>query len=468
MNHSDCAWYSFSPERSADNGEQFAEALERVGVEIVRDDPDPQMAAVVWLGVGVDAASELKDLCEFHAGRVIAVASDLKPAAIWQLVRAGAANVLSPDDLFSPARIAALLERFAEVESLASLPVVRNNLVGTSRVWRRLLLRVVELSRFTDTSLLVTGESGTGKELIARLLHTLDGRERKGELVTLDCTTVSPELSGSEFFGHERGSFTSAVAARDGAFSLADGGTLFLDEVGELPMVLQAELLRVVQERTYKRVGGNSWKSANFRLVCATNRDLRAEEERGNFRLDFYHRIASSTLHLPPLRERREDILPLARHFIKEARGGEVEGVAPAVEEFLLAREYRGNVRELRQLTQRMAKAHVGPGPVDIGDIPEEDRGGMYELLDSGKADADFEQPVRRALAAGKTLQQLKELAADVAMDIALREAEGNAGRAAERLGVTRRAVELRLAGRKNEPQPVRESASPVRSKDHR
>ena len=233
-------------------------------------------------------------------------------------------------------------------------------------------------------------------------------------------------------------------------------------------MVLQAELLRVVQERTYKRVGGNSWKSANFRLVCATNRDLRAEEVLGNFRLDFYHRIASATLHLPPLRERREDILPLARHFIKEARGGEVEGIAPAVEEFLLAREYRGNVRELRQLTQRMAKAHVGPGPVDIGDIPEEDRCGMYELLDSGKADADFEQPVRRALASGKTLQQLKELAADVAMDIALREAQGNAGRAAERLGVTRRAVELRLAGRKGESQPVRESASPVRAKDHR
>ena len=468
MKYSDCAWYTISPERSASHGGHFAEALERVGVELVRDDPDPQMAAVVWLATGVDALSELKGICEFHAGRVIIVASGLKPAAMWELVRVGASNVLSPDDLFSPGRIAALLGRFATVESLSSLPVVRNNLIGASPVWRRLLLRVVELSRFTDTSLLVTGESGTGKELIARLLHTLDGRERKGELVTLDCTTVSPELSGSEFFGHERGSFTSAVAARDGAFSLADGGTLFLDEVGELPMVLQAELLRVVQERTYKRVGGNSWKTANFRLVCATNRDLRAEEMRGNFRLDFYHRIASATLHLPPLRERREDIMPLARHFIKEARGGEVEGVAPAVEEFLRAREYRGNVRELRQLTQRMAKAHVGPGPLDIGDIPEEERCGMYVVLDSGTADADFEQPIRRALAAGKTLQQLKELAADVAMDIALREAEGNAGRAAERIGVTRRAVELRIAGRRGQPPPVRDSASPVRARDHR
>src|SRR5678816_4688946 len=141
---------------------------------------------------------------------------------------------------------------------------------------------------------LIAGESGTGKELVARLIHALDRREPKGPFVVLDCTTVSPELAGSEFFGHERGAFTTAVTAREGAFAMADGGTLFLDEVGELPLALQAELLRVIQERVYKRVGSNTWKQADFRLVCATNRDLAAEEAKGNFRLDLFHRIASS------------------------------------------------------------------------------------------------------------------------------------------------------------------------------
>ena len=129
-----------------------------------------------------------------------------------------------------------------------------------------------------------------------------------------------PSLSGSEFFGHEKGAFTGAAAARDGAFELADGGTLFLDEVGELPVTLQAELLRVIQEGTFKRVGSNTWRKSSFRLVCATNRDLAAEQAHGaRFRSDFFYRIAGCTLHLPSLRDRTEDILPLFRHFFRQA-----------------------------------------------------------------------------------------------------------------------------------------------------
>src|SRR5262249_5035658 len=125
-------------------------------------------------------------------------------------------------------------------------------------------------------------------------------------------------LSGSEFFGHERGAFTGAVSQRDGAFALADGGTLFLDEVGELPLPLQAQLLRVVQERTYKRVGGNTWHRTNFRLVCATNRDLLAQVGRGEFRADLYYRIASFVCKLPPLRQRLDDVIPLAEYFLRQ------------------------------------------------------------------------------------------------------------------------------------------------------
>ncbi len=139
---------------------------------------------------------------------------------------------------------------------------------------------MVEIARFTDAAVLITGESGTGKERMAQLIHELDPRPKKGRLVVLDCSTVVPSLSGSEFFGHEKGAFTGASAPRSGAFELADGGTLFLDEVGELAVPLQAELLRVIQEGTFKRVGSNTWRRSAFRLVCATNRDLAAARDR--------------------------------------------------------------------------------------------------------------------------------------------------------------------------------------------
>jgi transcriptional regulator with GAF, ATPase, and Fis domain len=216
-----------------------------------------------------------------------------------------------PADL---ARAVALrLERWEQVDRVVNSAVVRDHLVGQGPAWLSLMRQIVEVARFTDASILITGESGTGKELVARLVHTLDPRPDKKDLVVLDCTTVVPELSGSEFFGHERGAFTGAVATREGAFALADGGTLFLDEVGDLPLPLQGQLLRVVQERMYKRIGGNHWHRAEFRLVCATNRDLPHEVERAAFRSDFYYRIANWPCRLPPLCERREDILLLGR-----------------------------------------------------------------------------------------------------------------------------------------------------------
>jgi transcriptional regulator with GAF, ATPase, and Fis domain len=151
--------------------------------------------------------------------------------------------------------------------------------------------------------------------MVARLIHNLDSRPGKGNLVVLDCTTVVPSLSGSEFFGHDRGAYTGAVLERKGAFELADGGTLFLDEVGELPAPMQAELLRVVQEGTFKRVGSNLWRKSEFRLICATNRNLEEEQEVGTFRSDFYYRIAGWKLRLPSLRERPDDIVALFLHF---------------------------------------------------------------------------------------------------------------------------------------------------------
>ena len=235
--------------------------------------------------------------------------------------------------------------------------------MGDSPAWQAVLRDAVEVARFTDAAVLITGESGTGKERVAQLIHELDPRPAKKRLVVLDCSTVVPSLSGSEFFGHEKGAFTGASAARQGAFELADGGTLFLDEVGELSVPLQAELLRVIQEGTFKRVGSNTWRKSAFRLVCATNRDLAAEQADGAFRNDFYYRIAGCTLHLPSLRERTEDILPLFRHFFRQAHpDGEPPELEGAVRDLLVSREYPGNVRDLRSLVLRIVHRYLGTG----------------------------------------------------------------------------------------------------------
>ena len=139
---------------------------------------------------------------------------------------------------------------------------------------------MIETILFSQAPILLIGESGTGKELISRLIHALDKRADKKKLVVVDCTTIVPELSGCELFGHERGSYTNAIQSREGAFALANNGTLFLDEIGELPMNLQAELLRVLQEGMYKKVGSNSWQKTSFRLVCATHRNLKIAVEK--------------------------------------------------------------------------------------------------------------------------------------------------------------------------------------------
>ena len=435
----------------------IASALACEGVTCQRRDEVPESS----LGV-VFFDRETPELIEFiqhstHHGlhRVLAVATHRAAVAgnrPWKLMQAGASDVMAWDGSAAPAAtITARLQRWKAVDDLVNAPVVRDNLVGRSRAWVMVLRQVIELARYTDASVLITGESGTGKELIARLIHTLDPRADKRDLVVLDCTTVVPELSGSEFFGHERGAFTHAVSSRDGAFALADGGSLFLDEVGELPLSLQAELLRIVQERTYKRIGSNQWKSVNFRLVCATNRNLQEEQARGAFRLDFYHRIASWTCKLPSLNERREDIIPLTECFLRQMHAPEeAPGLDPAVRDYLLLREYPGNVRDLRQLVTRMAKRHVGRGPITVGDIPEDENPFAAEMMRRDWKDAKFQSAIRHALSMGVTLKQIGNSATEIAIRIALEDEMGNLQQAAKKLGVTDRALQMRRASQRD------------------
>ncbi len=456
-------WFHHLRVRDFAMREAMLVAVHRQGVKLEADESGEMEGPGLVLFDRVDA-----ELCEalhrdsrggFH--RIVAVATTqaaLGEGGAWRLLEAGAADVFAWDGMADPgAAIAARFRRFAEVDSLLDSPVVRKDLTGESPVWISALRQIVEVAAFSDASVLITGESGTGKELVARLIHELDARPNKGPFVILDCTTISPELSGSEFFGHERGAFTSAVAAREGAFAAADRGTLFLDEVGELPLSMQAGLLRVVQERAYKRLGSNVWKQLNFRLVCATNRNLLQEEARGAFRRDLYYRLASWTCSLPRLDERREDILPLVRHFLRQIRGESRPPEPDAVvRDYLLTRDYPGNVRELRQLTVRLASRHVGDAPITVGDLPPEERLAAYESMRRVWYDEGFQLSIRRALSMGLGLKEINSQTTELAIQTALADEEGNLKRAAHRLGVTDRALQMRRAQQRQNGERLR------------
>lgn len=371
---------------------------------------------------------------------------NLSSSFVWQLLQAGATDVLATGPAAIPDQISARLQRWQAVEDLMKSPTVRDNLAGSSRVWHRLLRQIVEVACFTISPVLILGETGTGKERMARLIHGLDQQRNQRDLITVDCTTIVPELSGSELFGHERGAFTGATSSRDGAFALAHQGTLFLDEIGELPLSLQAQLLRAVQEKTYKRVGGNNWNHTDFRLVCATNRDLLSDVSKGLFRSDLYFRLASWVFRLPPLRDRKADILPLARHFLKRFEQAEERDFDPAVADYLESREYPGNVRELRQLVLRMAQRHVGPGPITAGELPSEELPRMAGAARRLWPDAEFEEAIRHGLDSGAELRQISQAASDMAIRISVQKEQGNLQRAAKRLGITDRALQLRRA----------------------
>jgi transcriptional regulator with GAF, ATPase, and Fis domain len=378
--------------------------------------------------------------------RPIVVSLSRKPMPFckaWELLNMGVEEVLIEENCVHLGEVLqAKLARWAIIDRILESERIKEQIVGSCAVWKKALRQVIEMACFSSAPVLILGESGVGKELIARLIHELDKRPDKQELVLLDCTTIVPELSGSEFFGHEKGSFTNAVTTRDGAFALADRGTLFLDEIGELPLRLQAELLRVSQEGLYKRVGSNMWKKTTFRLVSATNRDLPAEVEKGNFRQDLYYRIRTCAVRLPALRERKEDIPELAEYFLKlELKTDDPPPFRSEVLHYLEFRDYPGNVRELRQLIARIAYRHCGNGPITLGDIPEADRD-MACYTAHAWQENGFKEAIRQALADGIGLKEIKRIAGDVAMELAVDAAAGNLQTAAGRLGVTDRLVQ--------------------------
>lgn len=293
------------------------------------------------------------------------------------------------------------------------------------------VFNLVQQVAATDASVLIQGESGTGKEVVARLLHDLS--DRKGRpFLPINCAAVPENLLESELFGYESGAFTGAAKSKPGKFELADGGTVFLDEIGDMPLTLQGKLLRVLEDRVIERLGGTRRFNVNVRLVTATNKDLIALIRKGSFREDLYYRLAVIPIHLPPLRERREEIIPLAEHFLQEfaARyGSQPALLSEAAREALLNYPWPGNVRELRNLMERLAILHAG-SVVSIEDLPGEigrrrtdvDGGGLKEVINEEKEKME------------------RELIRD-----ALEKCGGNRTRAAEYLGISRRWLQLKI-----------------------
>ncbi len=256
-------------------------------------------------------------------------------------------------------------------------------LVGQAPVIIRLIENIRRVGN-SDLPVLIEGETGCGKELVSRGIHDCSGRKNH-PFVVVNCGAISPELIESELFGHEKGAFTGATAQRHGAFEVAHGGTLFLDEIGELPLPLQPKLLRSLEQKEIKRVGGNETILVDVRILSATNRSLREEIARKTFRDDLYFRISTILLNVPPLRERREDVTLLARYFLAEF-GSRSDRTAPdlsgSAAEFLAAQDWPGNVRELRNAVQRA---------IVMSDSPSLEPGDFSFLLDAGSPGREAE-----------------------------------------------------------------------------
>ncbi|MDZ7832926.1 MAG: sigma-54 dependent transcriptional regulator [Desulfobacterales bacterium] len=299
---------------------------------------------------------------------------------------------LGADDfLEKPIDLAALLDKIQRIENSiliaeesaaisqavaeSPLPI---NIVGQSPAMQTVLSMIRRLAP-TEWAVLIRGETGTGKELIARLIHLLSPRSQK-PFVEVNCAAIPENLFESELFGHMKGAFTGATANRQGRFELANTGSLFLDEVGELPLSLQAKLLRALQENQVTRVGGEGPIQVDVRILAATNRSLKELVEKGRFREDLYYRLNVLDIDIPPLRERKEDIPALVAHFLEKYGNGK-EKFSPEAESTLMKYTFPGNVRELEHIVQRVLALSRGHN-LSAHDLPEEVR--FHQAVETG------------------------------------------------------------------------------------
>ncbi len=306
-----------------------------------------------------------------------------------------------------------------ENESLQNWVEIETNMIGESDEVKILAQLIAKVSQ-TDSTILITGESGTGKELVARAIHRNSLRNNK-PFIALNCAMLNENFLDSDLFGHEKGAFTGATGQRKGKIEIAHGGTLFLDEIGELAPTLQAKLLRVIQEREFERIGGGKPIKANIRLLAATNRNLGEEVKKGSFREDLFFRLNVVQIQVPPLRERKTDILLLAHHFTKkysEICKRKVNGISRQAEQALVGHEWRGNVRELENAIER-AIVLGSDKVIQPADLP-------FEIV--GNATVEHNSSLDLS-------QQLKIAKSKIVLN-AIKEADGNYSEAARHLSI--------------------------------
>jgi DNA-binding NtrC family response regulator len=372
--------------------------------------------------------------------------------------------------------------------AFADLEASRSNLaglIGQSPHVRRILEDIRRLHAFPQTSVLITGPSGTGKELVARALHFESSRAR-APFVPVNCSAIPAELAESTFFGHVRGSFTGATADRKGCFELAHGGTLFLDEIGDMPMALQAKLLRVLEEGFVTPVGATQPRRVDARIIAATNADLESRIAAGTFRQDLYFRIARFTMATPPLRDRREDIRQLAQHFLglfAAEFGIRAPSLLPESLAALQAHDYPGNVRELRNLIERalirsggqpIEPGHLGliapvllmPAVSALSILPEAPPSGVVATVKAQPSPDETTKDERSAFV--QTLPLNLAEAEELLIQRALHETHGNIADAARRLGVHRSRIYRKLAQESGGPGVRSDSPEPSEPADLR
>ena len=327
-------------------------------------------------------------------------------------------------------------------------------MIGGSRAMLRVFETIDKVAP-TDVTVLIRGESGTGKELVARAVHARSPRAG-GAFVAINCASFSRELVESELFGHEKGAFTGAVARREGKFEAADGGTLFLDEIGDMSLETQAKLLRAIQEKRFERVGGNQPLTVDVRIIAATNQDLEAMVDAGRFREDLYYRIKVVELRVPPLRERREDIPPLATHFLEEACknfGVAGKSLTPAAMRECVANPWRGNVRSLKAAIEQAvilsAQAEITAAELLGGSASEQSPGAPAAESRTGDASQPAPPPTVNNGAAEIKFREAKDkFVAQWEREFfvsALKATGGNISRAAERVGMYRQSFQQKM-----------------------
>jgi len=356
----------------AETGEAALASIETVQPDLVVADLKlPNLS-------GTELLRKVKELLPYTEVAIMTGHGSIESAV--EAMRHGAYDYIEKP--FRVERFRQLLQRMAEKVRLvaenqflrerASAEAQLDGIIGTSANMQD-VLRMVTRLKDSRTPVLITGESGTGKELVARAIH-FRGPLAPMPFIAVDCGTLVPTLMESELFGHERGAFTGALKSKAGLFQAANGGTIFLDEIGELPLEMQAKLLRVLQEREIRPVGSNEKVAVDVRIIAATNRDLETSYRAGTFRKDLYFRLNVVSVHLPSLRERKSDIPQLVHCFLDRYAPGENIQVTTAAMKSFLQYEWPGNVRELENCIAR-ALALGDHRIIDVGDLPPAVRG---------------------------------------------------------------------------------------------